>query len=46
MPWSPTTAFPHPLAASRSDAQPGLTNFLSYPLVDNVYVRQARIANM
>jgi hypothetical protein len=35
MPWSPTTAFPHPLVnISRSNAEPGLTNYLSYGLAE------------
>lgn len=35
MPWSPTTAFPHPLAnIQSSNAENGVTNFLSYVLVD------------
>lgn len=35
MPWSPTTAFPHPLAnIQSSNADRGVTNFLSYVLVD------------
>lgn len=35
MPWSPTTAFPHPLAnIQSSNAERGVTNFLSYALVD------------
>ncbi|PVF99017.1 UDP-Glycosyltransferase/glycogen phosphorylase [Serendipita vermifera] len=35
MPWSPTVAFPHPLVnVSRSNAEPGLTNFLSYGLAE------------
>ena len=34
MPWSPTTAFPHPLAnIERSNADPHLINYLSYGLV-------------
>src|SRR4051794_14695421 len=34
MPWSPTRAFPHPLAnIERSDADPHTTNYLSYGLV-------------
>ncbi|RSH91524.1 hypothetical protein EHS25_009823 [Saitozyma podzolica] len=35
IPWSPTTAFPHPLAKLRSNAEHRLTSFLSYPLVDS-----------
>ncbi|KAL8283480.1 hypothetical protein RQP46_005583 [Phenoliferia psychrophenolica] len=35
MPWVSTQAFPHPLVnISQSDASPGLTNYLSYVLVD------------
>lgn len=35
MPWSPTTAFPHPLANIYStNIEPGMTNFLSYLLVE------------
>ncbi|KAF5392333.1 hypothetical protein D9757_001426 [Collybiopsis confluens] len=35
MPWSPTTSFPHPLVnIQRSNAQAGLTNYLSYALAD------------
>lgn len=35
MPWSPTQAFPHPLAnIQSSDADQSLTNFMSYALVD------------
>ncbi|KAJ3732112.1 glycosyltransferase family 1 protein [Lentinula guzmanii] len=35
MPWSPTTAFPHPLVnIQSSNAQSGLTNYLSYALAD------------
>lgn len=35
MPWSPTTAFPHPLAnIQSSNAESGVTNYLSYVLVD------------
>jgi UDP:flavonoid glycosyltransferase YjiC (YdhE family) len=35
MPWSPTTAFPHPLAnIQTSDVESNLANFLSYALVD------------
>lgn len=35
MPWSPTTAFPHPLAnIQSSNAERGVSNFLSYVLVD------------
>ena len=35
MPWSPTSAFPHPLAnIQSSNVEPNLTNFLSYALVD------------
>ncbi|PQE14327.1 hypothetical protein CJF30_00006908 [Rutstroemia sp. NJR-2017a BBW] len=34
MPWSPTRAFPHPLAnIERSNADPSTTNYLSYGLV-------------
>ncbi|OCF44519.1 hypothetical protein I317_01591 [Kwoniella heveanensis CBS 569] len=37
MPWSPTTAFRHPLANIReTNAEPGLSNYLSYSLVDNL----------
>jgi hypothetical protein len=35
MPWSPTQAFPHPLAnIQSSDADTTLSNFMSYALVD------------
>ncbi|WVW85218.1 hypothetical protein I302_107256 [Kwoniella bestiolae CBS 10118] len=35
MPWSPSTAFRHPLAnILESNAEPGLSNYLSYALVD------------
>ncbi|KAI5844370.1 hypothetical protein DFP73DRAFT_513109 [Morchella snyderi] len=35
MPWSPTTAFPHPLAnIQSSNAESAVTNYLSYVLVD------------
>lgn len=35
MPWSPTRAFPHPLAnIERSDADLRTTNYLSYALVE------------
>ncbi|PCG89322.1 UDP-glucuronosyl/UDP-glucosyltransferase [Penicillium occitanis (nom. inval.)] len=35
MPWSPTRAFPHPLAnIERTDADPMTTNYLSYGLVE------------
>jgi sterol 3beta-glucosyltransferase len=35
MPWSPTTAFPHPLVnISQSNAEAGLTNYLSYALAE------------
>ncbi|KAJ4479996.1 glycosyltransferase family 1 protein [Lentinula aciculospora] len=35
MPWSPTTAFPHPLVKIQSsNAKTGLTNYLSYALAD------------
>lgn len=35
MPWSPTQAFPHPLASVKSsNADPNLTNLISYTLVD------------
>ncbi|KAG0128213.1 hypothetical protein HOY82DRAFT_622774 [Tuber indicum] len=35
MPWSPTTAFPHPLAnIQSSNAEGAVTNFLSYILVE------------
>ena len=34
-PYTPTQAFPHPLATiKRSNVDPGYTNFISYPLVD------------
>ncbi|KAI0996439.1 Sterol 3-beta-glucosyltransferase [Podosphaera aphanis] len=34
-PYTPTQAFPHPLAnIKRSNADPGYTNFMSYPLVE------------
>ncbi|THU98408.1 glycosyltransferase family 1 protein [Dendrothele bispora CBS 962.96] len=35
MPWSPTTSFPHPLVnIKESNANKGLTNYLSYTLAD------------
>ncbi|KAJ1305710.1 hypothetical protein OPQ81_010445 [Rhizoctonia solani] len=35
MPWSPTTAFPHPLVNVRtSEAEPRMTNYLTYGLAD------------
>lgn len=35
MPWSPTQAFPHPLAnVQSSNADPSITNFVSYALVE------------
>ena len=35
MPWSPTQQFPHPLAnIQSSNADPSITNFMSYTLVD------------
>ncbi|KAK7520486.1 uncharacterized protein IWZ02DRAFT_265520 [Phyllosticta citriasiana] len=35
MPWSPTQAFPHPLAnIQRSNAETGVANYMSYGLVD------------
>lgn len=35
MPWSPTKAFPHPLASiPASDVNPGIVNYLSYALVE------------
>lgn len=35
MPWISTQAFPHPLVKiSSSNAEPGMSNFLSYSLVD------------
>lgn len=35
MPWCPTAAFPHPLVnISQSNAEPGLTNYLSYGLAE------------
>lgn len=35
MPWCPTTAFPHPLVnISQSNAEAGLTNYLSYALAE------------
>ncbi|KEP47130.1 glycosyltransferase family 1 protein [Rhizoctonia solani 123E] len=35
MPWSPTTAFPHPLVNVRtSQAEPRMTNYLTYGLAD------------
>ncbi|KAK8239083.1 hypothetical protein HDK77DRAFT_378576, partial [Phyllosticta capitalensis] len=35
MPWSPTQAFPHPLAnIQRSNAETGVANYMSYNLVD------------
>ena len=35
MPWSPTQAFPHPLANIEfSNTETGMTNFISYALVE------------
>ena len=35
MPWSPTQAFPHPLAnVQSSNAEASITNFISYALVE------------
>ncbi|KAF8890234.1 glycosyltransferase family 1 protein [Mucidula mucida] len=35
MPWTPTTAFPHPLVnVKQTNAEPGLTNYLTYPLAE------------
>lgn len=35
MPWSPTTSFPHPLVKIlRSNAEEGLTNYLSYAVAE------------
>ncbi|KAG8868418.1 hypothetical protein FRC20_003433 [Serendipita sp. 405] len=35
MPWCPTTAFPHPLVnVSQSNAEPGLSNYLTYGLAE------------
>ncbi|KAF8606119.1 UDP-Glycosyltransferase/glycogen phosphorylase [Ceratobasidium sp. AG-I] len=35
MPWTPTTAFPHPLVNVRSSsAEPSMTNYLTYGLAD------------
>ena len=35
MPWCPTTSFPHPLVnVSESNAEKGLTNYLSYAIAD------------
>jgi hypothetical protein len=35
MPWSPTQAFPHPLASiSRSNADVGISNYVTYALVE------------
>lgn len=35
MPWSPTTAFPHPLAnIASTNMEAGMTNYLSYILVE------------
>ena len=37
MPWSPTLAFPHPLANIRpSDADPKMVNYLSYALIETL----------
>ncbi|WVR09698.1 hypothetical protein IAU60_006774 [Kwoniella sp. DSM 27419] len=37
MPWTPTTLFEHPLANIReSNASPGLSNYLSYTMVDQL----------
>lgn len=35
MPWSPTQAFPHPLASiSQSNADVGISNYVTYALVE------------
>ncbi|KAH8698656.1 putative UDP-glucose,sterol transferase [Talaromyces proteolyticus] len=35
MPWSPTQAFPHPLASiGHSNADPGISNYVTYALVE------------
>lgn len=40
MPWSPTQAFPHPLASIHStSADPSVANFMSYPLVSMLTVQ-------
>jgi hypothetical protein len=37
MPWSPTTAFPHPLANTKiSNVDPEMVNYLSYALVETM----------
>lgn len=37
MPWSPTNKFAHPLVnVQSSNAEPGLTNYLSYALADTL----------
>ncbi len=38
MPWSPTTAFKHPLVNVReSNAESGLTNYLTYAFAEMMY---------
>lgn len=37
MPWSPTKAFPHPLANIQTvDVNPSIVNYLSYALVETM----------
>jgi len=37
MPWTATSAYAHPLVnVQRSDAEPGVTNYLSYVLADTM----------
>jgi len=39
MPWTPTTAYGHPLVNIRaSNAEPGLTNYLGYAMADQMSV--------
>jgi hypothetical protein len=39
MPWSPTTAFKHPLVNVRkSNAESGLTNYLTYAFAEMMYL--------
>ncbi|KAI9024873.1 hypothetical protein DFJ74DRAFT_767403 [Hyaloraphidium curvatum] len=36
MPWTPTRAFPHPLIKINSSGEPGVMNYLSYSVVENL----------
>jgi hypothetical protein len=39
MPWTPTTHFKHPLVnIKKSNAEKGLTNYLTYALADMLWV--------